>query len=155
CVEAALNGQTAISEYTIGIEVFERRRDFEPRTDPIVRVHTRRLRSRLAQYYAKEGAGDPVEILLRRRSYIPSFLVRAPQPQRSHGIAASLAILPFVKHDLSAEQQAFVEGLTKAVTRELSNSEYYTVIASAGRSGGSPEDLREPIRQQGVQAVFR
>jgi hypothetical protein len=36
-VEAAQAGQT-VKEYPIGVEVFDRGKDFDPRIDPIVRV---------------------------------------------------------------------------------------------------------------------
>src|SRR5581483_1686246 len=79
-VEAALKGQTQVSEYAIGIEVFDRAIDFDPRLDPIVRVHARRLRSKLVQYYQHEGAGDRVQLALPMRAYIPTFHARVPPP---------------------------------------------------------------------------
>jgi hypothetical protein len=45
------------------------RRDFDARVDSGVRVHTARLRARLAEYYLGEGAGDPVMIEIQKRSY--------------------------------------------------------------------------------------
>jgi hypothetical protein len=45
-----------LKEYVIGVQVFEKDASFDPRTDPIVRVVARRLRTRLARYYQEEGA---------------------------------------------------------------------------------------------------
>jgi hypothetical protein len=58
CVERALEGQAdCLKETVLGIEVFDRGADFDPRIDPIVRVDARRLRRKLDQYYASEGEG--------------------------------------------------------------------------------------------------
>src|SRR5215470_13176088 len=43
-----------IKEYSLGIEVFERAADFDPRIDPIVRVQAAKLRSKLAEHYGGE-----------------------------------------------------------------------------------------------------
>src|SRR5690349_8327329 len=55
-VEAKLqNRSDAVKEYTIGVDVFGRGASFDPRTDTIVRVQARRLRAKLAAYYADKG----------------------------------------------------------------------------------------------------
>ena len=77
-VEETLAGRAAeINEYTLGIRIFHRSPDFNPRVDPIVRVQTHYLRAKLAQYYAGAGAQDPVLIELPPRTYVP----RLPQPE--------------------------------------------------------------------------
>jgi adenylate cyclase len=69
-VEQTLAGNgPRLKGYTIGTEVFARPADFDPRADPLVRVEAGRLRSRLAEYYQSEGAGDPVLIELPRGGY--------------------------------------------------------------------------------------
>ncbi len=76
-VEETLAGRgTEINEYNLGVRIFHRAADFNPRTDPIVRVQTHHLRARLAQYYAGPGAQDPVIIELPARTYVPRY----PQP---------------------------------------------------------------------------
>ena len=76
-VERALSGEP-IKESILGVEVFGRPADYDPRLDPIVRVEARRLRSRLAEYYDGPGAGDPVRIDLPKGTYVPAFATRAP-----------------------------------------------------------------------------
>ena len=77
-VEAALDGTgERIKGYTIGVEVLRRSADFDPLTDPIVRVEATRLRRAIERYYAGPGAGDPVLIELARGSYVPRFAYRA------------------------------------------------------------------------------
>ncbi|MEJ7605143.1 MAG: hypothetical protein WKF37_02505 [Bryobacteraceae bacterium] len=56
-VEQTLAGKAdGLKEYPVGVEVFDRGQSFDPRTDTIVRVQARRLRSRLEEYY-KVGRG--------------------------------------------------------------------------------------------------
>jgi serine/threonine-protein kinase len=74
-VERALAGEPA-KESVVGVEVFGRPADYDPRLDPIVRVEARRLRSRLAEYYAGPGAGDPLVIELPKGAYTPTFKTR-------------------------------------------------------------------------------
>lgn len=79
-VEETLAGRGAeINEYNLGVRVFNRAADFNPRTDPIVRVQTHHLRARLAQYYAAAGKDDPMVIELPPRKYMPQF-PQEPQP---------------------------------------------------------------------------
>ena len=40
----------------------ETRREFDPGTDPIVRVQARRLRSKMERYYQAEGCDEPIRI---------------------------------------------------------------------------------------------
>ena len=76
-VEAALAGQSdRIKGYTIGVEALGRDQNFDPQTDPIVRVEAGRLRRTLESYYASAGADDPVVIALPVGSYVPTFTFR-------------------------------------------------------------------------------
>ena len=70
-----------LKEYTLGVEVFDRGEDFDPRLDPIVRVEASRLRSRLQKYYDGPGLSDALRISLPRGAYVPSFTEPvAPEP---------------------------------------------------------------------------
>ncbi|MGH8156190.1 MAG: FlgO family outer membrane protein, partial [Rhodanobacteraceae bacterium] len=60
---------TPPKEYTIGVDVFERGADFDPRVDTIVRVQARRLRKRLSGYYEDRGRNDPVRITVPKGHY--------------------------------------------------------------------------------------
>jgi adenylate cyclase len=55
--------------HTIAIYVFGRPPSFDAQSDPLVRVEALRLRQRLTEYYAGEGAADPVRLDLPRGSY--------------------------------------------------------------------------------------
>lgn len=84
-VEQTLAGQTdAIKELVLGIEVFDRPADFDPKIDPIVRVEAGKLRKRLDEYYAEEGATSDLRIEVPKGSYVAQFVLRpqaVPTPQ--------------------------------------------------------------------------
>jgi TolB-like protein len=74
-----------LKEYTIGTDVFERDAQYDPRIDSIVRVEAGRLRAKLYDYYAGEGAADRVLVRMSRGGYVPVFETRdgaaaAPAP---------------------------------------------------------------------------
>ena len=95
CVEQTLNQhQNALKEQILGTEVFHRD-SFDPRLDPIVRVEARRLRAKLDEYYATEGAGDSTIISFQRGDYIPRFLHVLAGADRlaKNGIPASVLIV--------------------------------------------------------------
>jgi adenylate cyclase len=79
-VERALAGEgDQIKEYVIGVAVFGRGDDYDPRLDSIVRVEARRLRTKLDEYYAADGRDDTIVIAIPRGSYSPTFEQRVPQ----------------------------------------------------------------------------
>src|SRR5207247_10731828 len=68
-----------LKEYLLGVEVFDRRQSYDPRIDPIVRVDAARLRSKLREYYEKEGRDDAVLIDFNKGSYVPTFQRAGPR----------------------------------------------------------------------------
>ena len=83
-VERTLAGEAdGLKEYAIGVEVFDRDGDYDPRIDSIVRVEAARLRAKLAEYYGGPGAADPVIIQMRKGGYTPCFEERGAGPARA------------------------------------------------------------------------
>jgi TolB-like protein len=79
-VERTLAGQgDELKEYMLGVEVFDRRENFDPRVDTIVRVEAHRLRAQLAEYYKGAGVQDSVIIEIPPDGYTPVF-ARQPAP---------------------------------------------------------------------------
>jgi serine/threonine-protein kinase len=74
-VERTLAGEP-LKESVVGVEVFGRPAQYDPRLDPIVRVEARRLRARLADYYTKTGALDAVVIEIPKGTYGAVFTAR-------------------------------------------------------------------------------
>lgn len=78
-VEETLRGEgSRLKEAVIGVEVFQRPADYDPRIDPVVRVEARRLRARLDDYYAGPGQADRLRISLPKGAYVPVFEESSP-----------------------------------------------------------------------------
>jgi len=92
-----------IKEYSLGTEVFQRKENFDPRTDTIVRVQVHRLRAKLEYYYSTEGTHDPIKFEIPRGAYIPIVIHREPIDLacKRSGVRCRIAILPFsdLTHD--------------------------------------------------------
>ena len=86
-VEASLNGEH-LKETTIGVSVFGCTTDYDPKADAIVRSQAWRLRLKLKEYYAYEGADDPLVIDLPKGHYAPVFSVRKPREENSENSSA-------------------------------------------------------------------
>lgn len=79
-VEHTLAGdRDSLKESVIGGAVFDRPPDYDPKTEPIVRIEARRLRSKLEEYYAQSGRNWSVRISVPKGGYIAAFEPR-PQP---------------------------------------------------------------------------
>ena len=73
--ERYFEGQSdQIKEYTIGVEALKRPSSFDPKKDSIVRVEAHRLRRRLQQFYAAEGARHSLQIGIPNGQYVPQFV---------------------------------------------------------------------------------
>ena len=75
----------APKEYQIATEVFGRPSNFDPHLDSTVRVQAGRLRGKLAEYYATEGADDAVLVDFPRGTYALTFQERHAGAGRNHG----------------------------------------------------------------------
>ena len=85
--ERTLQGRSdSIQQSTIAREVYRRNDDFDPASDPLVRVEATRLRKSLAQYYHGEGRSDPVLIAIPLRSSVPKFTTPG-DPGKVSGLA--------------------------------------------------------------------
>src|SRR5208282_3373583 len=71
----------SVKEYQIATEVFGRPADFDPQSDSTIRVQAGRLRIKLAEYYASEGAADSILVKIPKGSYHVTFEARTLEPQ--------------------------------------------------------------------------
>jgi adenylate cyclase len=92
-VERSLDGRNAeIKESVIGIEVFGRSPDYNPKQDAIVRTEASRLRARLGEYYLGEGKDDPLVIELPKGGYVPVLRPADVRPEVSAPLRSRLGI---------------------------------------------------------------
>src|SRR3954453_8319655 len=71
--QTLLNRGSELKEYLIGVEVFDRSGNYDPRLDPVVRVEARRLRAKLDSYYEGDGKNDSLLIQFPKGRYVPVF----------------------------------------------------------------------------------
>jgi len=73
-VAETLGGRAArLKAYNIALAVFDRAHDFDPVTDPIVRIEGSRLRRALDRYYSTAGKSDRIRIDMPKGSYSVTF----------------------------------------------------------------------------------
>lgn len=141
-VDAALQSPEAtIKEFDIGIAVYGRRSDYDPRTDPIVRVEAARLRARLREYY-EITPPEVVRIDIPKGRYVPLFTPVGGEPSRA---ASDLSILvpPFRNLSSDPGDQSFCDGLTEEVIHKLAQDHRIRVITqSAAAWFGQTEGLK-------------
>src|ERR1700731_4108943 len=59
--EKSLDGTAdSLKEYTIGLDALGKPPSFDPRQESVVRMHTARLRQKLAEYYKTDGVHEPM-----------------------------------------------------------------------------------------------
>lgn len=91
-VERTLAGEgNQLKEYAVGVGVFDRNEQYDPRVDSIVRVEASRLRGKIDEYYRGGNGADRVVIRLPKGSYAPVFEVRTPAIPHAHpGLAPAV-----------------------------------------------------------------
>ncbi len=154
-MEQTLAGKSAqLKEQIIGVEVFDRKVDYDPRIDPIVRVEARRLRAKLKAYYNSPGRGDPIMIVLPKGAYLPFFKMRAAATQEAAPAANgpgknSIVVLPFANLLQGTDDDYFSDGLTEELIHLLTRVPNLRVVAwaTASQLRGRERDLAG-IRQQ-------
>jgi hypothetical protein len=90
-----------VKEYSIAVAALRRPPDFDQKKDSIVRVEAHRLRKRLAEYYAGDGASHAVQITIPSGQYVPRFTSQdfaGGRKAAKDGVAGPLATRPPALH---------------------------------------------------------
>ncbi len=134
-----------LKEYVVAVQVFDKKTSFDPRTDPIVRVQARRLRSTLERYYQEEGVKDGVLIDLPKGGYSPIFKTRQVSPRRPASINLvarnTIAVLPFADCSSAANLDFFCRGLRQEMIctfARLPNARIFADTTSAEYTASQP-----------------
>jgi TolB-like protein/Flp pilus assembly protein TadD len=118
--------------YSIGMAVFDRGADFDPSTEPIVRVEAARLRSKLREYYEREGRDDPLRIEIPKGSYavqIGASKIEKVRAAPSGEDKPAIAVLPFANLGDDPAQAYFADGIAEDLTTDLSKLSGLVVIS--------------------------
>ena len=159
-VDQALGSGTAhMKEHTVGVDVFDRKTDYDPRIDPIVRVEARRLRTHLQAYYDSDGRHELVLIDLPKGTYTPVFRAReeTAAPVKAAAREVSIAVLPFVNLTPGDTDNCFSDGLTEELIHLLTRVPELRVVSwnSASQLRGREQDLDVIRKQLSAGAVLR
>jgi TolB-like protein/Flp pilus assembly protein TadD len=146
-VERSLEGHAEeLKEYLLGVEVFDRKPDYDSRIDPIVRVEARRLRAKLRSYYDTEGRDDELIIEFPTGGYVPVFRLRGEAPpleREEEQPRTTIAVLPFANLSPDSDNEYFSDGLTQELIHGLTKVAGLRVVAwhSAARMKGHQDDI--------------
>jgi adenylate cyclase len=164
-VEETLGGRSAqLKETRLGLEVFRRSpATYDGAIDPIVRVQMGRLRVKLREYYASDGAGDPIVIDVPAGSYVPVFRSRESDTGRTPSLLPEanpprlrVAVLPFVNMSPAPDGEYFSDGLTEELINLLARDRQVQVVArtSSFQFKHAHRDIREIGRQLDVGKII-
>lgn len=152
--ETLQNGGENIKQYVVGREVFDRKDDFDPRVDSIVRTEAQRLRRKLREYYASDGRSDPVQISFVPGSYVAQFKT-SDIDRKSHRKRA-IAVLPFENLTTNPDLEFFCRGMTESIQERLASSPGLTVISAISAFRIGPDgDLTRIASELGVNAIVQ
>lgn len=154
-VEQARAGHgNRLKESVLAVEVLGRSASrFDSGRDTTVRVMARRLRHRLARYYAGEGAWAAVEISLPVGNYQPRLVRR---PHNSGAKLPSIAVLPFLNFTGNPALDALCDGISEEITDAPARLPGVKVVArtSAFRFRGAVADVRTIGQALGVATLL-
>jgi adenylate cyclase len=137
-VEMTLAGkQNEIGEYSLGLEVYDRTDEFDPRLNSIVRVDAARLRSKLREYYETEGKDDLIHIEIPKGTYIPVVSNEKSARSLDHDCEAfvrrtgkAIAVMPFLDLSPQRDQWQFGRGLAEELSFSLSRIPHLSIVSN-------------------------
>jgi len=171
-VKQTLNGQAdTIKQYTVAVEGMGFGAGFNPQSNPTVRIHARKLRRALDQYYLKQGSQDPILIDIPKGSYVPSFIEnhnpsQVPDssecpssnigPIPNDASKPSIAVIMFDCLNAKDEFGYVATGLTEEIIIALTLFPDFRVVGPLHRGFISTQDLnpRSIGQQYGVRFVL-
>ena len=157
-VEETLAGRSdQINQYNLGVHALGRASDFNPTSDPIVRIQARRLRKSLTDYYNDYGVDDPIIIDIPKGRYVAVFLPNTAKSQNQElpsptivldpvilnvATGPSIAILPFQFLGDETSYSYFASGLTEEIVITLTRFPGFQVIGPLSREEIARQELR-------------
>ncbi|MEL6368407.1 MAG: hypothetical protein AAFQ16_10665, partial [Pseudomonadota bacterium] len=177
--ETIAGRSSKLKGYTIGVDVFQRDKGFDPQSDSIVRVEAARLRRMLHNYYLHSTDQDTIEIAIPKGTYIPAFgdigdfyglgTAEAERESSRQGfsevqrevlefpLGPSLVVLPFNNLSASSKHEIFARGLTEEITTRI--SQFSTLFVMSGHTAKTissrPEPLHTVCRELGVHYALQ
>jgi TolB-like protein len=157
-VDAALQSPAPlVREFDIARAVYDRRDDYDPCVDPIVRVEAARLRARLREYYEVAPPAH-VRIDLPKGRYLPQFMFLASSLAssrippgassggRPRGAETTVLVQPFRPLGAPDDDAGFTEGLAEELMHALTRLPNVRGRMPPPSDGGEPPIARPDVR---------
>ena len=94
-VEQTLKNQSgSIKQYTIAVEALGYGPDFDPQSNPNIRINARKLRRALNRYYLEKGIEDPIQIDIPKGGYVPVFMPNHGISQDAKSASEPICLVP-------------------------------------------------------------
>ena len=141
--EKTFAGETdQIKEYSVALDVFDRRDSFDQDTDSIVRVQANRLRKRLTEYYAGEGASHSLRITIPVGQYVPTFqsVAASDQELATKGDAPALESVRWYR----VNQNLWLLGLACALLFTLIAAAFLAQRKPKPQTTVNPPNVQQP-----------
>lgn len=164
-VEETLEGRgDNLNELLLGMTVYDRDGKFDPRVDSIVRVDAGRLRAKLTQFYASEGANSLIRIDVPKGSYKAAFkrlrgkstATSLRHMTKDTVVTKAIAVLPFADLGPQGRDGFLGEGIVEELVHALSRISGIRVasLASVLALKSHQTDIKELGRQLGVDVFI-
>ena len=164
-VEETLEGRgDNLNELLLGMAVYDRDGKFDPRVDSIVRVDAGRLRAKLTQFYASEGANSLIGIDVPKGSYKAAFkrlrgkstATSLRHMTKDTVVTKAIAVLPFADLGPRGHDEFLGEGIVEELVHALSRIPGIRVasLASVLALKSHQTDVKELGRQLGVDVFI-
>jgi len=104
-VETVAGRGHQLKEHTIGVAVYRRSLDYDPKLDSIVRVEALKLRKKIDGFYEHDGGRAEIRISLSKGTYAPSFS-RQYDPAARHEVEELIAKGTYLLHKVDEESMS-------------------------------------------------
>jgi adenylate cyclase len=145
--KAPESGSKGLGQYDIAVDGLGYASDFDPSTNPSVRIMVGRLRRAIRRYYDKSGAQDPIKFRIPKGSYVIAFSVNAEKRDQTLGNGAaaqaelanqslvpSIAVISFNSMKSSTDDDYIATGLTEEIIIALGRFSKFQVKGPLNRS---------------------
>jgi TolB-like protein len=140
-VSVTLAGEKeTLKEYVIATKVLKKKTDFNPQLNAIVRIHARRLRNSLENYYINIGRNDPILISMPKGRYVPAFEYNRNHPTERRSSRSNfhiekpekpvIAVMPLRVHEEDQRILVICSVFSQDLSIEFSRFSEIAVISS-------------------------
>ena len=147
-VEKTISGKgDLLKQYTIGVEALSFLDDFDPESNPVIRIMGGRVRQRLKEYYENDGVADELIISIPKGTYTPEFkkkihIVNSPDQNKAKSQGPKLALVSFSDKTQRDDSNRLLFQITDTLAKDLSRFLFSQLIVCNPYSDRDQSHLR-------------